>query len=409
MDPSDRIRTSIDAVLDRVREQLRRELDDLVRTIDEASAEQQAEAARAARVAAEAAANAFVAEAIAAERASAGQRVRDAVDAARQEWLAEHERALDIARDEARAAQDQALDAATARLNASHADALASAAAAADAALITARATDRQAELATTAVLLDGIRTLDEARSLSAVLDGLVELAGSLAPRAALLVVRSGALKGWGWRGFASEAGEAGAVSVSTDDPSLVGRVWRSGSVESLEGPSEENGFLAPLPADRAALAMPVRVDGHVVGVLYADDDVDGARQTPSAWPELVEVLVRHAGRCLEATTARRLPDLVAASAGERQRLQSLQQEEDAAQRYARLLVSEIKLYHEAAVEEGRRAGDLARRLRPQIERAQQLYEERVPPVIRARSSYFEDELVRTLADGHAALLGQAT
>ena len=49
------------------------------------------------------------------------------------------------------------------------------------------------------------------------------------------------------------------------------------------------------------------------------------------------------------------------------------------------------------------------RRLRPQIERARALYDERVPAEQRARTSYFQDELIRTLAGGDRALLGQAT
>jgi hypothetical protein len=44
-------------------------------------------------------------------------------------------------------------------------------------------------------------------------------------------------------------------------------------------------------------------------------------------------------------------------------------------------------------------------RLRPEIERARRLYEERVP--VTAGHSYFEQELVQTLAEGDAALLGE--
>ena len=50
---------------------------------------------------------------------------------------------------------------------------------------------------------------------------------------------------------------------------------------------------------------------------------------------------------------------------------------------------------------------DLLDRLRPEIDRARRLYEERVPPSVGARSVYFHQELVQTLADGDAALLGK--
>ena len=75
------------------------------------------------------------------------------------------------------------------------------------------------------------------------------------------------------------------------------------------------------------------------------------------------------------------------------------------ARRYARLLVSEIKLYHEPAVIDGRRDRDLATRLGGEIARARVMYEQRVPPTCASARDYFHDELVRTLADGDASLL----
>ncbi len=80
-------------------------------------------------------------------------------------------------------------------------------------------------------------------------------------------------------------------------------------------------------------------------------------------------------------------------------------EEHVSAQRYARLLVSEIKLYHEDAVIEGRRERDLVTRLGGEIARARAMYEQRVPPTIRQQADHFHDELVRTLANGDATLL----
>jgi hypothetical protein len=82
--------------------------------------------------------------------------------------------------------------------------------------------------------------------------------------------------------------------------------------------------------------------------------------------------------------------------------------DDDAARRYARLLVSEIKLYHESAVTAGRRDRNLLERLRNEIDRARRLYGERVPAAVLARTDYFDQELVRTLANGDASLLGPA-
>ena len=45
-------------------------------------------------------------------------------------------------------------------------------------------------------------------------------------------------------------------------------------------------------------------------------------------------------------------------------------------------------------------------RLAPEIEKARQAYNEQVPAGVRAHTDYFHQELIRTLAGGDAALLG---
>lgn len=78
----------------------------------------------------------------------------------------------------------------------------------------------------------------------------------------------------------------------------------------------------------------------------------------------------------------------------------------DDARRFARLLVSEIKLYNEGKVDQGRKNGDLYERLKEDIDRSRQMYEDRIPQEVREGSNYFYDELVRILADGNADALG---
>ncbi|HEX4952652.1 MAG TPA: hypothetical protein VF017_04560 [Thermoanaerobaculia bacterium] len=74
--------------------------------------------------------------------------------------------------------------------------------------------------------------------------------------------------------------------------------------------------------------------------------------------------------------------------------------------RLARLLVSEIRLYNEEEIEEGKRQQDILSRLREEIERSRKMYEERIHPDVRASRDYFREELVRILADGNESLLG---
>ncbi|MEP6925102.1 MAG: hypothetical protein ABI954_11605 [Pyrinomonadaceae bacterium] len=78
------------------------------------------------------------------------------------------------------------------------------------------------------------------------------------------------------------------------------------------------------------------------------------------------------------------------------------------ARRFARLLVSEIKLYNEQKVKEGRQAGDLYNRLREAIERSREMYDKRVAPPVASRFDYFHYELVNTLAEGNEEKLGDS-
>jgi hypothetical protein len=78
------------------------------------------------------------------------------------------------------------------------------------------------------------------------------------------------------------------------------------------------------------------------------------------------------------------------------------------ARRFARLLVSEIKLYNEPKVKEGRSRSDIYDRLREDIDRSRQMYDKRVAPPVAARHDYFHQELVNTLAEGDAAKLGES-
>lgn len=78
------------------------------------------------------------------------------------------------------------------------------------------------------------------------------------------------------------------------------------------------------------------------------------------------------------------------------------------ARRFARLLVSEIKLYNEQKVKEGRDAADLYERLREAIDRSREMYDKRVQPPVAARFDYFHYEIVNTLAEGDENKLGES-
>ncbi|HEV2762494.1 MAG TPA: GAF domain-containing protein [Pyrinomonadaceae bacterium] len=77
------------------------------------------------------------------------------------------------------------------------------------------------------------------------------------------------------------------------------------------------------------------------------------------------------------------------------------------AYRFARVLVSEIKLYNEQKVREGLAAGDLYERLRDVIDRSREMYDKRISSEVTARYDYFHHELVNALAGGDASRLGE--
>ncbi|HET7220131.1 MAG TPA: GAF domain-containing protein [Vicinamibacterales bacterium] len=273
---------------------------------------------------------------------------------------------------------------------------------------IDARADERQSQLALTEGLLAAVRAITEARSLTDTLSALAAAAAVRAPRAALFIVndRGGERELQGWRASGFDPSPA-LLRLPADDGSLLATAVASRN--ALTTATVSAPAFASLPSSRAALAVPITVGGKSVAVLYADDGASGDVEAPASWPEALQILAAHASVCLSHITAVRTTQVMRSSATTAQRGQHAPSDEDnSARRYARLLVSEIKLYNEAAVRAGREKRDLLNRLRPEIERARRLYEERVSPSITARAAYFQEELVHTLADGDAALLGSA-
>jgi len=75
-------------------------------------------------------------------------------------------------------------------------------------------------------------------------------------------------------------------------------------------------------------------------------------------------------------------------------------------QRFAQLLITELKLYNRKAVDAGRASGDLYRRLRSEIDRSRQMYDKSVGARSSEHADYFHEELVNDLAGGDVSNLG---
>ena len=271
-----------------------------------------------------------------------------------------------------------------------------------------ARVEERQAKVALVEQLMGAVRAVSEARSLSDTLNALAAAAATLAPRIALFIVNernaSRELQGWRASGFADSS--PALLHLAVDDGGLLATATASKASVSTATVSAPD--FASLPPDRAGLAVPLTVGGKTVAILYADDGGTNEPEAPSSWPEAMQILGVHASVCLSHITAVRTTQAMRATLTGGRSSEPMSEEDHSARRYARLLVSEIKLYNEAAVRTGREKRDLLARLGPEIERARRLYEERIPSSILARGKYFQEELVHTLADGDAALLGSA-
>ncbi len=99
-------------------------------------------------------------------------------------------------------------------------------------------------------------------------------------------------------------------------------------------------------------------------------------------------------------------PEVIQASPQDIQPIPEEEKLHGDAKRFARLLVSEIKLYNEHHVAVGRENRDLYLRLKRDIDRSREMYEKRVSPNVSRKIDYFHDEIIRILGDNDPSTLG---
>jgi hypothetical protein len=195
-----------------------------------------------------------------------------------------------------------------AQLRASVGEAEARAVAATQESVAAARVAEREFEMAGMTRLVESIRGLDGATSLSEVLDALALAAGRETARAAVVVLKVDRIVGWRLSGFGTRDSQPKSIDMSVAEAGVIGQAAASTrAATTRDGQFDGPGF-ETLPADRIGLAMPVVVGGRVVAVLYGDAVTEDGRElpVPSPWPESLEVLARHAGKCLEALTVQK-------------------------------------------------------------------------------------------------------
>jgi hypothetical protein len=286
--------------------------------------------------------------------------------------------------------------------------------------------------------------------------------------RAALFVIKAGAATGWQGTSFShNDAIKDFSLDVSSG---LAARVMQSRSAESASASEIDPRFIAKFgaPADGNAMVLPLLLKDKISALVYADsgpDDggtfdaaaLDVLVRATSAWLEVISqrklahkegapeathsaaasndpftthVPVRSAKAhpVLETVTAPAAAMSAAAAwgggpltapAGEvhvadvqpAEAPAATLSPEDAethrkARRFARLLMDEIKLYNQAKVAEGRKHKDLYDRLKEDIEKSRQTYHKRYGTTAAGAADYFNQELIRSLAEDDVSLLG---
>jgi len=300
--------------------------------------------------------------------------------------------------------------------------------------------------------LRDGIEAVSLGAGQREILAALLDAAAAFYPRTALFVVRGGQFHGWAGLGFLGDGGvgsdDLPRVTFPLAGDHLLAQATQRRSLTSAGPPGPGKVVMAALggTTPQTSVAMPLVVRGRVAGVLYADSGTGGAAGPSVA----LEILARSAGLAMDRlvppgvrpgqpagapgdeTTAARpprngTPPPGRPTAPEEAELQALlgdlgghprrtggddglSDEERRrladAKRFAQLLVSELLLYNEEAVVLGRKKRDLQARLHKEIDRSRQAYRKRVGEQNDPASGFFDDELVRVLAQGDPGLLG---
>ncbi len=310
--------------------------------------------------------------------------------------------------------------------------------------------------------LVQAVANIHAGTTQKEILKALLDSSSAYAARVALFVVKAGAANGWQSRGFGDDeavkdfsldmnAGPAAhayqnrivtPANIAEMDPRFIGR---------FGGPENEQ-----------ILILPLVLKDKVAALLYADGGAGGALDAASlellvmatsSWLEVTSLRKQTTREITESAisapaaspvqtvssfsdpfaahspkhTAAKAPDpepaaeVVEVSAHAASAAASAPaaatdpfaglSPEDAethrkAQRFARLLVDEIKLYNQAKVNEGRRHKDLYDRLKEDIEKSRSTYQKRYGSTAASGGDYFMKEVVRNLAEEDLAVMG---
>jgi hypothetical protein len=278
---------------------------------------------------------------------------------------------------------------------------------------------------------------------LRALLDNTVLYSG----RAALFVVKNGSATGWQGIGF-SENDAIKDVSLDMS-AGLIASVMESRSADTGKPSQFDEDFIRKFgtPSQPEVTVFPLLLKDKISALVYADSGsasnfdtaaLDVLVRATSAWLEVIsqrkqaqkegsgeapeiqhsapsnDPFAAHApihSAKAEAATEPAQAMSAAAGVASSSAAVTIPAGEDGethrkAQRFARLLIDEIKLYNQAKVNEGRKHKDLYDRLKEDIEKSRLTYQKRYGNSAAGSADYFNQELIRSLAEDDASLLG---
>jgi hypothetical protein len=295
------------------------------------------------------------------------------------------------------------------------------------------------------------------------ILRALLDAGSAYCVRIALFVVKAGTASGWQARGFDDDENVKDFSLDLNGGPvahTYQNRVATPGNIAEMGGPFVEQ-FGAP--ANEQVLVLPLALKDKVAALVYADGGGGGKLDSSalellvmatSAWLEVASLrkqasakdeafgskavsaaqpvqtvssysdpFAGHAPKHVPASPPAEPEPAVevvevaavhasaaAAPAAATDPLAGLSPEDAdvhrKAQRFARLLVDEIKLYNQAKVAEGRRNKDLYDRLKEDIDKSRGTFQKRYGSTAAAGADYFHHELLRSLAEDDVSIMG---
>ena len=317
----------------------------------------------------------------------------------------------------------------------------------------------------TPAGLAQSVSSIHAGNTQKEILRSLLDAASSYAARVALFVVKAGAATGWQSRGLGDD--EAVKEFPLDIDSGPVAHAFQNRVVTPANIAEMDRRFVKQFggPENEQILVLPLVLKEKVAALLYADGGADGELDAASleilvmatsTWLEVVSLRKQTHKEVMESAagverapapapvqTVSSFPDPFASHAPKHTAPKPAPEPEPAAevvevtahaaaasaaaapaadpfaglsaedadthrkaQRFARLLVDEIKLYNQAKVAEGRRNKDLYDRLKEDIEKSRSTFHKRYGNSPAATGDYFQKEVIRSLAEDDLSVMG---